>query len=631
MRWVRGISTALDADVPERGDTREGKGITQALRRILSMEPSRVMAGILVLAFVSTLPSVWAGFATDDHYFRAVFGGAGGLGELGATPYDIFVLADGDANHNRVRMNRGYLPWWTPADSVFMFWRPVASFSHYVDFRLFGERAWLMHLHSMALYLLVVYAVARFYRQKMGASWMTPLAALLFALDDAHGVTVGWLANRNALYAILFGILAVRFHEGWRRDGNRSGLALALALMAATLLSSEGGMAMLGYIVAYEVCLHRGPWLNRFAALIPYGVLVAGWRIVYKFLGYGVTSSGLYVDPVADPLRFVTQSLQQYPLLFLGQFGISGPGISMVFPSWLALAFWGLAIAFLVALAYVLWPLLRRDATARYWAVGMLVSAIPLCATMAQARLLLFPGIGAMGLLAQFIAGRVDGECWGNVSPTWNKGARVAFIVLVGFNLVLSPPLKLVNSYAIAFYDEEIQRFNAELAAQPKIREKTLVIVNSLGDINGVILPFAQAANGEPAPRRQWMLYAGISSIDMSRPNDRTLVLAPERGFLTKPWAQMFRCPKTSPMRAGDEVLLDGLHIRVVKVDRIGQPMEVEFTFEKRLEDPEYVWITLSRGLFESFTPPPVGERMTLKILSPLEMAVARFGGESSS
>ena len=55
-------------------------------------------------------------------------------------------------------------------------------------------------------------------------------AVLIFVLDPARIVPIGWLANRAALICTLFGILAMYTHLRWREHGLRFGPITSSAL-----------------------------------------------------------------------------------------------------------------------------------------------------------------------------------------------------------------------------------------------------------------------------------------------------------------------------------------------------------------------------------------------------------------
>ena len=99
--------------------------------------------------------------------------------------------------------------------------------------------AFLMYVHSFA-WLGGLVAVATFiFRRVLGTTWVAGLAALLFAVDDAHGFPAAWLANRKTLIGAFFGILALIAHDRWRRGEWRIGSLVAPLSLLLGLLAKE--------------------------------------------------------------------------------------------------------------------------------------------------------------------------------------------------------------------------------------------------------------------------------------------------------------------------------------------------------------------------------------------------------
>src|SRR5262249_26212026 len=146
-------------------------------------------------------------------------------------------------------------------------------------------------------------------------------AALLFAVDDAHGTAAGFIANRNILIAATFGVSALIAHDRWRRDGSRLSALLAIVLLAATLFTKEEGIGGCAYLVAYGLFADPAGWWRGCLALSPHAAVVVGWRAIRASWGYGVQNMGIYIDPLTDPARFVTAVAERVPLLMLGQWG----------------------------------------------------------------------------------------------------------------------------------------------------------------------------------------------------------------------------------------------------------------------------------------------------------------------
>jgi lysylphosphatidylglycerol synthetase-like protein (DUF2156 family) len=137
--------------------------------------------------------------------------------------------------------------------------------------------------------------------------------------------------------------------------------------------------------------------------MTPYAVVVIVWRLLWTHLGYGIENVGGYVDPLREPLRFIYAVKNNAPFLLLGQLALPPSELSIMLPPWYWIPLWRIALIFLVLVAFVFVPLLRRDQTARFWAAGMLLSVLPICATFPSDRLLTFVGIGTMALIAQLL------------------------------------------------------------------------------------------------------------------------------------------------------------------------------------------------------------------------------------
>ena len=256
-------------------------------------------------------PSLFAGLATEDYVFRAA-----SRAPLGWSTLNVFggPEAPGATVTDRTQ---GILPWLAPDDFHIAFWRPLSSLTHQLDYRMLEGAPWLMHLESILLFIALVYVAARLYRRLFEAPQVAGLATLFFALDDAHGQAVGWLANRNAILAGLFGLVALFFHDRWRRDGWRPGAALAPLALALSLLSGELGLGALGYFVAHALFLDPGR--RRYWACLPAFAVTLAWALVYRALGYGARGSGLYLDPLRDPLTFLQALPDRFGTLCLGQ------------------------------------------------------------------------------------------------------------------------------------------------------------------------------------------------------------------------------------------------------------------------------------------------------------------------
>ena len=260
---------------------------------------------VAVVAVALVLPSLSAGLLVDDYHHRLLFTGSDSPARLLDSPMDLFAFFDGDPERLQQLKDLGMIPWWTGNGVKAAFWRPLSSLTHWLDYLLWPDTPALMHAQSILWYGLLVLVLARFYRRVAPTAACAAIAALLFAFDDAHGTPVGFLANRNALIAATFGVLALTAHNRYRQNDSRPALVWAILLLAASLLSAEAGIATMAYLISYALFIDRGPWKRRFHSMLPYIALVVLWRLLWNGLGYGIENIGLYVDPLGEPGRYL--------------------------------------------------------------------------------------------------------------------------------------------------------------------------------------------------------------------------------------------------------------------------------------------------------------------------------------
>ncbi|MFQ5494211.1 MAG: hypothetical protein ACE5EX_02420, partial [Phycisphaerae bacterium] len=114
-----------------------------------------------------------------------------------------------------------------------------------------------------------------------------------------------------------------------------------------SLLSAEGGVATTAYLFAYALCLERGTWQAKLRSLWPYAAVVVVWRMLWVRLGYGVSGVGGYVDPLAEPLRFLHALIDRAPIYLLGQWAMPSADIAVMDNAVLTRWVWRGAVVFL--------------------------------------------------------------------------------------------------------------------------------------------------------------------------------------------------------------------------------------------------------------------------------------------
>lgn len=626
-----------DGDQRVGGVPPRGKGRVRAfvVRRVVPVLASRRLPVILALAaIVVSLPAVGTGLMTDDFMHHPLLAGESPslqrLSEVDLAPRDpgrlrtalsdLFVVVDPNENLQRFRAY-GALPWWIADDYRVAHWRPVASLTHWLDYRLFPDGVGLMHLHSILWFAAVMALLASFYRRFIGPGWVAGLAALLYLLSDDSYLTTMWLSNRNLLISLFFGIAALVFHDRWRRDQRRPAAVAAPLCLLISVLATEGGIATVAYLFAYEVTLGPGRWAKRLGALAPSLVVIVAWRLLYNVQGYGAAGGGFYIDPVHAPLAFLAAVAQRAPFLLAGQWTTSPPELYGFLAPGVRTGVWVVLLALVVAIPLVLWPLLRAHRRLRFWLIGMYAAALPVCATIPMARALLFVAVGAFALIAECVGLRLEKSAVPKL-PRANRPLRILILALLVIHL---PWASLTRAVAPAVTSKVQTSLRRTLAIRIFIRlalDQDLVIVNAPNPASCIHDPFWAVYNDRGLPGSIRMLAPGYGPLELTRTGPRRLVVRSlADGFFTCPpglrinpayfyrHLSDMRGPE-HPLKAGDRIELPRITVDVLAVDDNGLPSEVAFLFETSLDARRWQWLfwNWKRRGFQLFRPPPVGQ-----------------------
>ncbi len=581
-------------------------------RLVRWLEHPKLPFGLALVALLLTAPSLAVGFHLDDYVHAYLLSDLPGSDDLLRAYESPFGIANGESEINRWQMEKGYAPWWTSPELLISLWRPVAELPHRLDHWLWPASAWAMHAHSLLYFALLAMAAAFLFRGVLGAGTVGGMAALLYAVDHTHGFAVGWIANRNALLAALFGVLALLAHHRWRLRGSGLAALLAPLLFLCGLLSGEAAVAVLGYLLSHALFIEKGPPLRRLAALVPCGAVALGWRVAYNWLGYGARDSGLYIDPVREPLRFAVAALERLPVLVMGQYALPPAEAYMFAPGPVATAIWLFALLLLAGLAVVLLPLLLRQRQARFWAFGMACSLLTACSTHPNNRLLFFSGLGAMALLSLVWHGLMERADWLRPGRAWRLLSRGLVAAIMGLHLLVSPLLLPLAACSILL-TSPVKRAVAEAIELAGLSEsgsrngRDLVIVSSPDEYFVKLLPVVQALERRPAPRRLRALCFGPVPLEVTRTDARTLSVRFVGGILPDSILQLYRDARL-PMRPGQLIELEGLQIRIEQVTGDGRAERVRFIFDQDLDTDRFRWLAWENHRYVPFPLPPIGQ-----------------------
>lgn len=562
----------------------------------------RPRAGYVVIgiALVLATPTVFSPLILDDHVIAmkakdAFASGAGWVGFLN----DCFVFAKPDSGTTSAVAERLFGAWWAPPEYRFAFWRPVSAGTHLLDQLLWPGNSVAMHLHNLAWFVALLFALNRLYRRFLSPR-IASLALALYAWDDARGFVLAWVANRNALVAGVFGICTLIAHDRWRRDRWRTGAWLAPMLFAVDLLSAEMSVASFAYLLGHALFLERGSIGRRILPLLPYLAILMAWQAVYVAAGYGIEGSGIYIQPLQEPLRYAMKLFERAPILLLGQL----TPIDSSF--WGMLPFAMKTVVFLAALAVgfvvgqVVWARVARDPQVRFWLVGATLSLAPISATGPADRNLVFVGLGISAVLAMLFVNLVDTAA----SARWPRFVAAALAVC---NLVLAPVLLPAKCLSILAEQAFFAPVDRAIPRDEAIKGKTLVVVWVGTEVSLYSSVASREAQGVPRPGKLRTLALSADPVSVARLDDLTLRLRPGDGFFASEMQQLLRSP-SRPFRQGEVVRLSDMTATIIELTQDKRPQTVDFRFASPLESSMWLWMRDTGHGLVAWTPPGIGQ-----------------------
>ena len=578
----------------------------------------RVWALAALLALCALLPALPHGLESADHFLRANLTRDTRLPELHTASWDGFHFFPPAARSASLRL--GYAPWWGVPDGHAHHMRPLSSWTHALDFRAWPTQPWLMHLHSALYYAALCALVALLYRQLLGGpAWGAGLAALFFSIDYTHGMVTAWIANRNALLSASLGFAALLLHHRSRIHQNRIAAWLAPLCLAGALASGEVALSIVAFFAAYAVTLDDSPPRARLRRYAPYVIVLAAWAIAFKRGHFGVTGSGIYLDPNRQTGPFLRQLPIHWLLGIAAELGGPGPDAWPLLPAPARTAFVVIGLTICTVATVVFLPLLRREAGARFFALGAALAMVPVSATFPSSRLLLVPGFGLIALAARAIVAWRDGEPWLPARGAMRSLTR-GYLGLVGVvHLILSPPLFLVLAHQAGAADRATQSLVADIPHDSAIRQQDLVIVNLPDVLFQIYVRPTLATRNAPIPAGVTLLGIGIHTLDITRLDDRTLVVQDAAGFYGEAFSLLHR-PLDLPIPVGTRIdagpfaaVVEAADSRTLPTGTPALlPTRVRFQFAAPLESPSLRWLVWDGQHLQPWTPPPPGGHVTL-------------------
>jgi hypothetical protein len=576
--------------------------VTDALlSRSMRARPWIGIALLLVAGAVLFLPAIRAPLFLDDYMQASMVEGSFPSPRFGA--FDLYDFVND--TDRALLYERGVLPWWTEPDLQIRFFRPLSSALLWADHSLFHGSPLPLHVHSLLWWVAAVLAARLLYRRLLTPR-VALIATIIYALAPCHVFPIAWLANREALVSIVFGIPALGAYVRWREGRRPRDAAVSAGLFALSLAGGEYAICFAGYVVAFELVTRGERLARRGLGLLPFAGPTAAYLAVRAALGYGAHGSGYYADPFLEPSQFSRVAARRAATLLAEAWGgLHGLVFDDDTPSW------KIALTVVLGAAILFWPLRRMLArldegprkTATWLLLGAHLALVPVLPAAPAPRLLCASLLG----IAAAIAILLDQTWFPAVLEERRGAAELSGLVALGLgfaHFIHGPVTSWLMSREFLESATHAESRTAKLGARrPEIASSEVVVVR--GMFNSFILPFSLDQRGHAAGG--WRVLSQTGHVLALRRDARTfdLVVPHENCLFPKGVANLFRAD-SSKIPVGATFRIPDARVTVLDVGPLG-PRIARFEFDSDLESDGRVWINDDYEGLEDARMPAVG------------------------
>jgi hypothetical protein len=588
---------------------------------------------VLIIAVLLYAPYLFSGFFQDDYGFRVQFSPKvdEDVKELMRTsPWNLYGFSSGPSGKFNVGQDRGFSPWWASDQIKTNFFRPLSSLTLALDYTLWPDTPLLIHIHSLLWFCLLIVLTYWLYRSVSGSAVVAGVSIVLLVVDDVFTGPVGWISNRHAVVAMVFVVLCVwLYHQGVSKQ-KRPYIAGACGAYVLALLASEMGLVAFAYLFAYLFVLDRDQWFSRVKRIAPFVLITVVWRLVYIGLGYGASGTLLYIDPILNPVDFITQLLTRFPILLFSAVGLPVVELLLAFSPQGAAVLAAICLIPLGLLALAVYPVLKNHRASAFWLIGLLCGVIPLVTGIPQNRNLGLVSFGVMALAGQLFVDVAAARKTGPLTTFQRIVLRIATPLLLMMYLVVSPVV-VVSSPASTQTMAEDQARAADFGSAPELAGQHLYVINPPGAMSFMGGLFPRLFTDKPFPASINYLSSGFAPVHVERVDAQTIIVTPDGGYTPLPGPIVddktgmvthvhlenvyraldgFYYNPRNPMQVGQVVALSEVTVEVTEMTSDGRIAQATFTFAHPLEDNRYVWLLWDEdtAAYGRVQMPPVGE-----------------------
>lgn len=582
-----------------------------------------VVCALLLGGIALRAPALHANLYADDWDHYAI---EKGIYPVQIASWDMFRWVGNGVSERDTLLRAGRLPWWSSRDLKLSVLRPLASVLAHFDYATLdgANHPDRLHLHTVFWWGLLLLGLASLMQQIV--PWpVALLTTLIYAVDDCFIMPFAWVANRSEIIALAFSVWALSFHIRALHSGSLRMRCAVAVLVFLSFCAGEHAFAPLAFIVAATLASPGTLWA-RMRTLLPLGLIVALYIIVRAALKYGVASSGFYIDPLAEPLRYLQACATRIPILlaelvfsipcemsqgaplptgtFLGSLlrSLSGSSANFVGVG---------VVAGLLSIAGVAWLRSHGERAIAWLVFGALLALLPLGGTIASGRLTAAPAIGFDALLAYLLW--KSGSAVVQASQNWLRVLALTLAVLL-ISLALVVPVR--RSYDGAHYMNGMtngERFWIQGAdfGVDRLAGRHVYVLSARDLASETSIPFILHAQGRALPASATLLSPrGDSAQTLVRVADNAFELALGPTRPRKFNGSVYRADD-DVMHPGERFRATGFEVTVIETSH-DQPSVLRFQFLTSLDDDNAVFMVAAKGRCTRFIMPKIGERVVI-------------------
>lgn len=595
-----------------------------------------LLALLLLAAILHSGTTIKGGLYADDYIHRAFFLGSDQLEEKGLLKgiavgefwpllSQQFNFFDPNSENYQALKQVGVLPWWTSEHALLHFYRPIATMTHILDYKLWPDNSHLMHLMNLLWYLLGLMAIYFLYKTVELEKPVIFLALLLLILDNSVYQVVTWVAARSMLMLIAFGFVAVAaYHKSLH---SKVWYMVSLVFLTLALFSAEGAIGICAYLGAYMFTIDDRPWLKRLVHLLPFVVIVIVWRIYYQAQGFGAFGVDFYIDPGREPLTFLQAASYRFPGNFFELF----TSIDIASGQIRADIRKGYAVVGIALLLFMFWLLsgeLKQNKKLQFFALASLLALVPGLTIALAPRVMVLPFVGFAVVLAYIL--------YFSATKTFTGSKKISAKFINGYTIVVNIGIAFVLClfmlYNTADYGNKkvLERGSVKLGVENHI-DKPVVVLNSMRPFWISFIAYEFDANGENLPQSVRVLSSAFFPIVVTREAGNVLRLVAKPAFQYDPeplidlsqqahghhaylTQQLLGLERSArePWVAGSQFDFDDMSIEVIKLYK-GKPAELLITLKQPLEDYRFSYWDMSENGYRAFILPELGQSVELE------------------